>query len=98
MNYTVEKIEINTSTEGLGGLPPEVYAETAEEMLRDYFEGAEIDLTVDDRYHSTEIFSEFEVEESPSGEGLALLMANDEIKEIVGQILQEAFDTACADF
>lgn len=90
MNPT--KITVTTSTEGLGDLPASLYAETATEMLQHYFESVEVEIEVADRYNSTSI----EIEPSEPSEDYAAYKAWVEMKDLVGRILQDAFDAACS--
>ena len=96
--YTVKKIQVSTSTEGLGDLPAELYAETYEEMLKDYFGDIEVEVEVSDRFNQTEIDAEFTLAplKDPEDKNLLELKALDEIQEEAGRILQDAFDAACS--
>lgn len=86
------KITVTTSTEGLGDLPANLYAETCTEMLQHYFEGVEVEVEVADRYSSTEI----EIEPAYTGDDYDTYKAHQQCEEQVGRILQDAFDAACS--
>jgi hypothetical protein len=89
MNIT--KIIVTTSTEGLDGVPADLYAETAEEIVGTFYEGAEVTVEVADRYLDTKI----EIEPS-EGDSYEACKAYDETKDQIGRLLNEAFDAACA--
>jgi len=89
---TVTNIKVTTSTEGLGDLPAELYAETCVEMLQGYFENVEVEVEVSDRYSSTQI----ELSPDEPSDDYEAYKAWAEAKEQIGRILQDAFDAACS--
>lgn len=90
----ITRITITTSKDGLGDLPEPIYAETCIEMLQHYFEGAEIDLEVSDRYGSTAI----EIEPGEPSDDYEAYMVWVENREQIGRIMQDAFGVACSRF
>ncbi len=88
----ITKITVTTSTEGLGDLPADLYAETCTEMLEAYFEGVSVEVEVSGRYNSTSI----EIQPDEPSEDYEEYRAWVDAKEQIGRILQDAFDAACS--
>lgn len=97
MNATITKITITTSTEGLNGIPADLYAATAEEIISNYFDGAEVEVEVEDRHLSTEIEIDY-TETGKRGEDWMEESLGFEwsTREQVGRLLNNAFDAACS--
>lgn len=99
MNYKVKAIKITTSTEGLGGVPADLYATTAEEILEGYYEGATVEVEVADRYLETKMDVSLTLATVPADKDdaeLAEVKAEDDAREQIGRLLNDAFEAACS--